>query len=474
MRPPRSFVPTSLALVLVAFGACADETVIVDDEADGPVAMQAELDNKADSATGSELRARVGQITLWLDVRAIADHASPSGQRVVISGRASRNLASVFSWVPDDAFGEAALVSARKFEITLDEAHEINSVLSGAPLYLSLTSTTGTPREYYARIAVEPRLWKFTGSRDIWLRDAILPVYVRDGRDNLRYRALATTTSAPTSFFAYTDDDSDPEVRVVDATTFELDWTYAGLSLAMTPSTDPVQFSASWGEPPAQRAVRKTALIAPTVVKLAMSTEDPYLSLVLDRTCDLAVRDCIALHAGNDDLGACGTYREVATCLAAGPICGEDSPDLELFPVASHELTDNVAAFNEAAPGGGSWSSVSDVALFRLPECLEANPDGEGLAHMLMNLQEYGGAWAGAALTRDEVLAQSPFSMAPDAARQLLGAFDGFVGGTNAQHWYATSEASCHNCHAWQTFIVIYYPEVGRVFALLGEYGWDS
>lgn len=72
--------PFYCALMVLAFGAsaCADEPS-ADLEPDGPLFAIADLESKADGATGNEIRVRAGNMTLGLTVRAKAEHAGPNG-----------------------------------------------------------------------------------------------------------------------------------------------------------------------------------------------------------------------------------------------------------------------------------------------------------------------------------------------------------------------------------------------------------
>ncbi len=452
----------SVALMLGAAAGCVDGPAL-DAEVDGPEAAVASIDGKADGAAPSELRVRTGQLTVWLDVRARADVHGAYGPRVVIAGRASRDLESAMSWVPDDAFGEVTIKSKRTFEIVLDEGHEINTVLSGSPLYLTLRSKTGTPRDYYLRIVLEPRLTNFSGSKDVWLRDALLPVYVRDGRWNLQYRALATTTSAAASFTVATSDDNDPTVRMAGALRYEADWGYGGVIGVMTPARDRVTFSASWGGS-APRTATKQASVVATVAKVAIATEDPYVSLVVSPVCDDSVRRCIGLQNGDDNLGLCGTYRDVAVCLWNGPICGDQSPALALREVDAPELQSNLTLFNEAQARAGAAGNFADVIDYRLPVCLLAAPDLATVVGLARELE--GGAFdGGRVITREELLATRMFGDA-NAGAGLLGVLDGWQGSTKASYWYSEQVAG----GAGSALVVAYYAETGRVFTLHGSF----
>ena len=297
---------------------------------------------------------------------------------------------------------------------------------------------------------------------------------MRDGLTDLRYRGLATVAEGPTWFSVGTDDDGDPVVARADDTHVECDWTYSALALAMSPTTDPVYFSAGWDAAPA-RHESKTAHLVPAVAKLAITASDPYDDLVLTPSCAPSVLACIAEQSGADDLGACGTYRDVRVCLADGPVCGEDSADLELFEIPV-DLSLGLATFSAAGAHGGADGWLDAARFYRLPECLEALPDVGGLAAMVASMNGTAGeAWPvledGG---RDEVLGHSPLAMAPAEAAALLAELDARAGSLEARYWLGETEVPCQKCHEGEVVILAYSPEVGRLFVLRGGYFWDS
>ncbi len=453
---------------------CADASSLdpVDDDQLGAETGVAALDDKADSPNTGELRVRTGDLTVWLKVRGRTDHEGQTGSRLIIEGRASRDLADAMSWIPDDAFGEVVMNTKRKFQVVFDEPHELNTVLSGSPVFLSLTSTTGTPRNYNVRFAVEPRFAEFKGSSAIFVRDAVLPIFVRDGATNLRFRGLATVNGTSTGFSVSNDDDSEPTILREDDTRYTFDWTPTNLGLSMTPTTDPVTFSAFFES---GRTASKAARLFPMVSKLAITSGDPYDDLVVQPTCSDATRACIVAANGSDDLGACGVYRDVRVCLQAGPICGEDSPDLELFEVPI-DVSANLAAFTAACPRGGSECGLDRATLYRLPECLEALPDVNGLATMVLSMEDRQGEYWPVLEdgSLEEILQVSPFSMASGAAGELLSTLGAYAGSFEARYWVGEVEVNCQNCHEWQVIVLAYYPSAGRLFVLRGGYFWDS
>jgi len=464
--------PLLFAFAVLPFIGCADSTSIADDDELGAETGVAALDDKADSPNAGELRVRTGSLTVWLKVRGRTDHEGDTSSRLIIEGRASRDLADAMSWIPDDAFGEVVMKTKRKFEVVFDEPHELSTVLSGTPIYLSLTGTSGTPRTYNVRFAVEPRFADFKGSSAIFVRDAVLPVFVRDGATDLRFRGLSSVSGASTGFSVTNDDDSEPTVTREDDTRYTFDWAPTKLTLAMTPTTDVLTFSAFFG---GNRKASKTARLFPMVSKLAITSGDPYDDLVIEPTCNDTTRACIADANGADDLGACGVYRDVRVCLQAGPICGADSPDLELFEVPV-DVSANLAAFTAACPRGGSECRLDKATLYRLPECLEALPDVKGLATMVLSMEDQQGEYWPVLEdgSLEDVLGQSPFGMAGPAARELLSALGAYAGSFEARYWVGEVEVPCQNCHEWQVIVLAYYPSAGRLFVLRGGYFWDS
>ena len=55
-----------------------------------------------------------------------------------------------------------------------------------------------------------------------------------------------------------------------------------------------------------------------------------------------------------------------------------------------------------------------------------------------------------------------------------LASVDAFTGGGTVEAWLSTQELSCHNCHDFGSWAVLYYPGTGTVIVLQGHYGYDS
>ncbi len=288
----------------------ASEREIGDDEAAttaGPVTAETAV------ATGSELKVRANLLTVWVD--AVALPATDNGKQIVrITGRASRNLKSAFSYVPDDAYAKARVTKKRGFEVVLETRGEQNALLSGASIFLSLVPSTATKKESYtARIALEPRFGRYEGSSKIFVQDAIKPIYYRDNVTNLRYRGNAALDGYTASFDAYANDEGDPVVTKVSSQRYQFDWTFTSLMIAADPPKDAVHFLAMVNG----FTYAKSAGIDLAVSSIGLTSADAY-DVWPSPQCEKAVKTCVkGKPASTIDYGECGTYGQVAVCLAS-------------------------------------------------------------------------------------------------------------------------------------------------------------
>jgi hypothetical protein len=185
----RTFTRAALLLALVACSTSADEAA--DTEVAGPPTAAAADDN-SDSC---ELRVRAGNMTVWVD-RAVQIRLVSGEPHAIVKGRASRNLDSAFSFVPDDAFGGAALVGARRFEVTLRAGHEINSA-SGLPLLVTLGAPSDPQTQYTLQLSIRPAFSKFEGTAPLFVSATTRPIFIgRDEADPLRYATRVKGSTA--------------------------------------------------------------------------------------------------------------------------------------------------------------------------------------------------------------------------------------------------------------------------------------
>jgi hypothetical protein len=294
--------PLRLALAcLLAFGATACNAPQTAEPAEETGTLTA-------AATADRLYAAVGNNEL--SVETLGTFETRNGERVlVLHGTANRYLESVFSFVPDDIFGETSVISERRFEVVLHEGHELNTVLSGLPLFISINTFTGSPVRYFARIVVAPRFFDFRGSSALFIDEAVNPAYVRNGTDVLVYRGKVDVAA---SLLTVTAPDGIPVVAPVDADTFQLDWQYPAVYQAIDPHTTPLTFTASL---PDGTTAQKTARLVARVTELALTADDPY-DVWPSEPCQATVYDCIhSQPAGTNDFAVCGTYRQVSRCM---------------------------------------------------------------------------------------------------------------------------------------------------------------
>jgi hypothetical protein len=276
------------------------------------------------AASDGEIRVREDGLTLWMDTPARPSYRGTMLQ-VTIAGRTSANLKEVFSSVPDDAFGSAAIVGPRSFTVVLRDGHEINTLLSGLPILIRLGLSNG--RTYHARVELAPRFVSATGSASISLDAPILPIYYQEGPTALRYRGTAGVTAPMLT--VTTSGGTAPITAPLSVGRFRFDWEYPAFAQVFDQSTDLVTLSAASGGMTATRS----AAIELGVKSVELTGGDPGTRWP-DPRCARTAYDCIQMKpAGTKDFAGCGSYREVLRCLFA------DVCDVEPTPMLPFALT---------------------------------------------------------------------------------------------------------------------------------------
>ncbi len=269
-------------------------------------------DDKADSAA---LSRKVGNLTVTLDASATFVEVNATVHLYRLRGTTSKNVDSVFAFVPDDAFAEARTTGKRSFEILVRQGHELNTLLSGLPLFVSVDPASGPS----ATIAVwlAPRYVGFAGTSSIRLDAAIKPIWA--GGDVI-YRAGAQLKNGYTHLQASTDDDINPYISRATGNDFRVDLTYRELELAADPPEAPIFFHAY---KPDGTSANKTARIGVSVSRFEITSGDAYD--VWPNDCVTKVGSCIKKELGkqNLDLATCGSYRQVLAC---GPVAMGQEP----------------------------------------------------------------------------------------------------------------------------------------------------
>lgn len=467
-------IPTLLtAMTTLALGAttaaCVEDapldlgpTTDVDEE---------RTDGFRDTATG-ERSATVAGFTVTMNAHAIVG-TDGTNQTVVMKGTASRTITNVLSYVPDDAFGTATLTGAKTFEILLDEPHEINTLLSGLPILVSIDTLTGTTRHFDAQVTLGARFARFEGTTRTIVDPIIRPIYFDSPIDNLRYRGRFTTTVDHGSPEVFAFDAGDPGVvqqRGPRETTF--DWQFPAFSLAYDPPSDPISMRASFNNYP--YIATKHAGIDLKVVRLGLTTDDPYLTWPSPE-CTPTVAACyLDAQNGDGDFGACGDYRQVQPCRYADLCELTGGEPIALTEISTASLTDEIATFNANCPNGGDWCELTEARAFTVPACTDEPVTIARIIELLGDQNwpddTYGDYVDDAGLATSMFFASSPSSGGPG----LAAAVDALAGSTTATGWNGTNEFPCHNCHNWYKRTIAYYPATNTVVVIDGVYGWDS
>ncbi|MDX2087265.1 MAG: hypothetical protein SFX73_05425 [Kofleriaceae bacterium] len=449
----------ALSFALAACTNAPDE----DTDAVGPDVADASDDGKADS--GSTLRVRAGAMTVWVDRNARISQVN--GELVMtVRGRASRTLTGAFSFVPDDAFGSARVVSTSSFEVDLRGGHEINSVLSGMPLFVDLDVATGNEPDYALRLELAPAFVKFSGSSSLNVNTFTAPIFVgKDVPDPLRYQAqVSTSATTPLSV-------AGAAAQVYPSRGgFAVDLTYDSVD-AVLRGTGAVTF--------AQGSASKVATLGVRTRAIALATADAYDAWP-EPTCNVDVYNC-ALEYQGVDLATCGSYREVSRCAYADICEVTNEAPLSLAPLGLAFVWDSALDdYRDGCSRGGSWCRLDTIEAFMLPECLAEVPtlaDVVTRANALTDDQSFaGGDFAsGTVLDRAGVQGTPAFSTSySGGGPSLFQAIDAHMGAGEIQGWQYTEEVPCHNCTDFRTKLILWWPAAFRVVVLEGGHGYDS
>ncbi len=324
----------------------------------------ADPDGKADAT--SEIRARIDGLTVWVDPAMVARDGA-----WILEGRASRNLDAIQSWVPDDAFATAAITGKRTFEVRFAAGHELDTLLSGLPIFVTVTPTSGDPAT--AAVWVAPRLTAMTGSSRIYLHTAIEPVWVAY---ELVYRGAATIATGWGELQVWTDGGPAPQPVATGGRAWRIDGSYEALAGGLGAGR-PVHAAVYKDGVSAE----KSASIALRVTRLGLTRLDA--AVVWERTCDDDVAACLAaLPAGTIDTGACGSYRQVQSC------GGLDVPEAPAGVTMADDLRAHLVGWyaqhgaDVAAAGGNTLAQAQaavDAYGFERVELAEEDPEAHDL-----------------------------------------------------------------------------------------------
>lgn len=296
----------ALLLSFVSLVACADAA-----PTESYVTLVPPPDEQADGLT--ETRIRAEGATVWLQpalrpVQVPVDGGATRWQ-FVLAGRFSRNLASVISFVPDDIFGAATAISARKFEVAFDAGHELSTLAYGLPTLLGLSAGTG--KNWTARLTWTTSLTGFSGAGGIWFERALPAVFVTD---HVVYRMRFAVPPGATEVAVEVDGVEVPALAEGDDE-YRVDLGYDQLVAA---ATGGLAVSAVRAD---GTALVKTARAQIAVARVDTTLGDPY-EVWPPAGCNDEVKSCVLgeTACATTDTEVCGSAWEVTRCFAAPEI----------------------------------------------------------------------------------------------------------------------------------------------------------
>lgn len=310
----------ALALVaslvsIASLTACADA---------GPTESYVTLvplgDEQADGVT--ETRVRADGATVWLQpaLRPIetpveGDAGGATRWQFVLSGRFSRNLASVISFVPDDVFGAATAVSARKFQVAFDAGHELSTLTYGLPTLLAFS--TGTSTTWTARLTWATSLTGFSGSGGIWIERALPGVFVVD---HVVYRMRFAVPPGATEVTAEIGGVEVPVLAEGDDE-YRVDLGYDQLVVAAGAAGAGAGGIVISAERADGVVISKKARAQIAVARVDTTLGDPY-EVWPPASCNDEVKACVLgeTACATTDTEVCGSAWEVTRCFAAPEI----------------------------------------------------------------------------------------------------------------------------------------------------------
>ncbi len=331
----------SLATALAVVGTgCASETSAPGADASG-------TDGKFDSATvesDGRWKAHTTNFTVWFDPTVVRE-TRRGKEAWVLHGRTSKNLTDVHTWIFDDAFGTAKVLSPRTFEVVVSGGQEINSMLSGLRLFVAFDAA-GEKQSITAAVTLAATFSSPESPSRLWVNETVRPIWV----DGLRYRgrvrgddlAKITATTADGTRLAVNR-------RAGSTTTWDVDMSFSRLHAAAAGPGGEVLFEA---ESLTGRAYAKRATLSVVVADLGLTrlpAEDVWGA---DGLCDPGVQVCLhGLSLTEKDTESCGNYRDVTPCniRAALPTLGVAPDDRSALDAALNAVSASLGAREQVA-----------------------------------------------------------------------------------------------------------------------------
>ncbi len=303
-------------LFLTAFGAAPGASACAVGEPAGPgwlrddePAMLGSVAHVLRPPPPRELSAELPDLRLWISPIVRREQRTWS-----VEGRASVALRSVASWIPDDACGEARLTGSQSFTITLHQRADQSTLISGTPLFVTLSPMSGPRAE--AAIWIGPRLVEGVGSSRLRWRPEVAPVWVAG---DVEYRGELIASPGWSLVPA------PPLVARISGRGEALRpaWTFAELAEVLSSEESQLLARARRGD----EVVSRSAGAELRVLRLGITRADPRE--VWPRVCELPVLACLeeladrAAEGEVVDVEECGSYRQVQACGGLGGGVGQ-------------------------------------------------------------------------------------------------------------------------------------------------------
>ena len=249
-------------------------------------------------------------VTLTMKTELVWRGTSPS-KVLVLHGSTSQDLVSVSGFIPDDGFGTPAQIGPRTFELTYDNASDIDTILSGERFFIEFeTSTVSGDHSFAAMFTVQPALIVGAGTTRLQMGSAIIPYVVSDNPEGIHYRGTVTTTAVPQTLSVTAA--VNPVLTQDAPHAWHFDWHFSDFETSAQSST-PVEAKGKFGATTSTRD--GTVSIRLNDVELAEYGGSPDDVWGFPE-CDPSVAACVAaLPAGTVDYSPCGDFAAVSICV---------------------------------------------------------------------------------------------------------------------------------------------------------------
>lgn len=255
-----------------------------------------------------EWRVRTEAMTVWFD-ETLTRTQYLGSDFYVLTGRTSRNLESVFSFVPDDPVGEAQLSGPRSFRIVLG-AGELRLLLAGREFMVALTPKSGDVKRYTAGLRLCAQV-NSAGTSSLYVSKNVKPVWVAG---EIRFRGHL---SASSSTFRLEEVQSAAPASVSQSgpRSWRYEWRNVDDFPVASAEGQRVLFMVRSSAGP----LAKKAELSFNVSSLRLTTKEVY-DVWKPAPCSERVKRCLeALGPGVVDTEACGLAYEVLRCPTSLP-----------------------------------------------------------------------------------------------------------------------------------------------------------